>query len=135
MTPTGSHGIRGVIMKNKFKLISVIALTLIIAFSMAACKSADEKAKDNLQGTWKYSVTVENVVYTQTLVFSGSSLTITNTGSDTKEVYTFSVSGDTITLKKDGEEDQTIKFTFSDDKKTLTIKDEKGNKIGDYKKV
>ena len=40
-------------MKNRIKLISVIPLTVIMAFSMAACKNAEEKAKDDLQGTWK----------------------------------------------------------------------------------
>jgi len=39
-------------MKKRFLLIGLIALT-IAAFSMAACKTPEEQAREDLKGTWE----------------------------------------------------------------------------------
>jgi len=106
-------------MKNKIKLISVIAFTVIIAFSMAACKSADEKAHDKLQGTWKNTEDGTTITYN----FSGDDFThkVKNSDGETEMKGTFSVSGDTITFNYKTPNEMKVKMSFSVDGNTLKL--------------
>jgi hypothetical protein len=60
-------------MKNKIRLIGVISLAVLLVFSIAACKSAEEKAKSDLEGTW--TATIENVPVT--IKFTGTNFEMT----------------------------------------------------------
>jgi len=104
-------------MKNKIKLISVITLTVIIAFSMAACKSAEEKAQEALQGTWKNKeVDMEMTFKDKNVTWKASGelfvegtftakeglLTITPTKPDSMKgtplLFTYNISGNNLTF-------------------------------------
>jgi len=98
-------------MKNIIKVFTVVGLTLIITFTLASCKTPEEKqtekAKAELEGTW---------VNVETSSFGGSSSTQTTTytfnngnfelqhtySSDPTSTYkmkgTFTVSGSLLTM-------------------------------------
>jgi len=76
-------------MKKKILLIGVIALTVVVAFSMAACKSAEEKAQEDLKGTWKADIDGE----TRQITFDGNKFDVGTLGSDGKFIEAKKVSG------------------------------------------
>jgi len=122
-------------MKNRISLIGVIALTALIVFTMAACKSASEKADEqnqkDLQGTWRCTETIfyeykgESVTYTVTLTFKDSNFTwINSDGSESEQIKgTYTVSGSTLTLKDSDGYSITFQFSINNNKLTLTDPD------------
>jgi hypothetical protein len=96
---------------------------------MAACKNADEKAKEDLLGSWKYIKDSTTIQYT----FTGDNYA--KSGTAGAETGTFTVSGGTITLKASGGTETKLKFDFSEEKKKLTLKNEDGSNSITFTKV
>jgi len=88
---------------------------------MAACKSAEEKAKEDIQGIWKY--TDPDNGSTQTYTFSDKNVTLkaTNAGETEEMKGTFSISGSTLTLNFTTPATLTVKYSFSIEGKTLKL--------------
>jgi hypothetical protein len=116
-------------MKNVFRLIGFIAIAAVIGFTMTACDSDGGGGDDVLNGTtWEGINIEEGQTVTYTLKFntpkinmvrtpsSGQSSTITGTYSvsgNTVTIYylgetiTGTLSGNTLALHEDGEDDST----------------------------
>jgi len=121
-------------MKNRIKLIGTIALTALIVFTTAACKSAEQKANEQAQndliGSWRWSGTddYDGTPVSMTFTFTkDNKFTMTQTyGSESgtgKGTYT--ISGSTLTVKFTeagyGEGTETA-FTFTVNNNKLTLK-------------
>jgi len=106
-------------MKYVTKLLAIIALVTVAAFTIAACKSADEKAADSLQGKFKNAETGIEITFKDknvtwkmedseskgTFVVAGDLLTFNFTEGDFKGLpmaFQFNLKGNTLTFKSGG---------------------------------
>jgi len=98
-------------MKKKILLIGVIALTVVIAFSMAACKN--DSIPKELEGTWtnniqKVTITSTTLAYTVNtnttveikfdIESDGTKITLNKSGTKAGEI-TYVLNGDNLELK------------------------------------
>jgi hypothetical protein len=106
-------------MKNKIRLIGVISFTVLIIFLIVACKSAEEKAQEDLQGTWKSEsgvITFKDNEFewemSDTTLMKGTfvavddviTLVFTEPKDKKPDEYKYIISGDKLTIEYKGED-------------------------------
>jgi hypothetical protein len=134
-------------MKKTFKLLGIIALALVIGFSMVACGGGDgdddgKEGKDTksggayaseLQGTWVGDATNGTLIITADKVDGGKDSTTNSYDVETQILYgeVFSknyggVKGDSGKIYYNFAGTTTICYTYTIAGSTLTLKDEDG---------
>jgi hypothetical protein len=111
-------------MKNFLKLLGIIALSMVIAFSMAACGDGEEEeeepgpagsANPDLIGTWVDEYTLEYVITAHSTNASMVSLSFQST------MYSITVAGNKLTYDFMGTPVGSANFSIAANKNTLTI--------------